>query len=385
MEPRSKILIIDDEEVVLDSCKLILQGGDYDTATASDGTRGLQLVEEIKPDLMFVDLKMPGISGLEVLEQIHEIDPNLVAIVITGYATVSSAVDAMKMGAYDFLPKPFTPDEFRMIVRRGLEKHRLVLETIALRQEKEMLRENFAAIVSHELKAPLGAVQQNLWALEAELSASFSETQMSRLRRMESSLEGLMKVVHGWLKVYSTDLEGLAATFQPISISGILAKAVEDVQSLATRKDVKVVTSLEEPLPLFSGDETTLTEALVNLLGNAIKYSHSGTQVCLQAKLEGETILLAVSDQGVGISKEDLPYVFQGFHVGQAGPESERGSGLGLAITRRIVELHRGTLSVQSELGKGSTFTIRLPTVGTQLNQADLVGNVSPSSHHGGP
>jgi signal transduction histidine kinase len=328
---------------------------------------------------------MPGISGFEVLERIHEIDPTLVTIVITGYATVSSAVDAMKSGAYDFLPKPFTPDEFRMIVRRGLEKRRLVQETIALRQEKEMLRENFAAIVSHELKAPLGAVQQNLWALETELSASLSDTQMSRLKRMESSLEGLMKVVHGWLKVYSVDLEGLAATFRPISISGLVAKAVEEVQSLATRKDVEVVTSEEGPLPLLSGDETTLTEALVNLLGNAIKYSHSGTRVSLQAKAEAEHILLAVTDQGVGISKEDLPHVFEGFHVGKAGPEAERGTGLGLALTRRIVEVHHGSLSVESELGEGSTFTIRLPALTNQPSQADLVGNPSASSHHGGP
>ena len=120
---------------------------------------GLDLIQEFHPDLVFVDLKMPGLSGLEVIEKIHEYDPTIVTIVITGYATVSSAVEAMKQGAYDFLPKPFTPDELRLIAQRGVEKRKLVLETIALRREKELLRENFAAIVSHELKSPLGAVQ----------------------------------------------------------------------------------------------------------------------------------------------------------------------------------------------------------------------------------
>ena len=152
MKNQSKIVIIDDEEVVLDSCTLILEGGDYSVTTASNGALGLKLVEENQPDLVFVDLKMPGIPGIEVLEKITESNPTIVSIVITGYATVTSAVEAMKKGAYDFLPKPFTPDEFRLITKRGLERRKLMLETIALRKEKEMLRENFAAIVSHELK-----------------------------------------------------------------------------------------------------------------------------------------------------------------------------------------------------------------------------------------
>jgi DNA-binding NtrC family response regulator len=141
MKNKSKILIIDDEEVVLDSCTQILAGGDYEILTTQDGTSGLKLVEEFKPDLIYVDLKMPGLSGFDVLEQLSDLDPTVVAIVITGYATISSAIDAMKKGAYDFLPKPFTPDEFRIITQRGLEKRRLILETIALRREKEMLRE----------------------------------------------------------------------------------------------------------------------------------------------------------------------------------------------------------------------------------------------------
>ena len=168
METKSKILIIDDEEVVLDSCTQILKGGNYQIATAPDGQQGLKLLQEFLPDLVFVDLKMPGISGFEVLEKINEFDTTIVTVVITGFATVSSAVDAMKKGAYDFLPKPFTPDEFRLITRRSIERRRLVLEAISLRREKELLREQFASIVSHELKAPLNAVQQNLFALEFE-------------------------------------------------------------------------------------------------------------------------------------------------------------------------------------------------------------------------
>ena len=149
MVDKSRILIIDDEEVVLDSCTMILRGGKYEIATANNGTTGLDLIANFKPDLVFIDLEMPGITGMEVIERIGQQDPTIVMVVITGFATVNSAVEAMKMGAYDFLPKPFTPDEFRLITKRGLERRKLTLETIALRKEKEMLRENFAAIVSH--------------------------------------------------------------------------------------------------------------------------------------------------------------------------------------------------------------------------------------------
>jgi len=206
MNTKPKIIIIDDEEVVLDSCTMILEGGDYSVSTASNGSLGLNLVEQIQPDLVFIDLKMPGIPGIEVLEKITEYNPTTVSIVITGYATVTSAVEAMKKGAYDFLPKPFTPDEFRLITKRGLERRRLMLETIALRKEKEMLRENFAAIVSHELKSPLGAIQQNLYALSSELTGVISENQQARFERMKSRIDDLIKLINSWLRVMSIDI-----------------------------------------------------------------------------------------------------------------------------------------------------------------------------------
>jgi signal transduction histidine kinase len=117
-----------------------------------------------------------------------------VAIVITGYATVNSAVEAIKKGAYDFLPKPFTPDEFRVITRRGLERRRLVLETTALRREREMLREQFAAIVSHELKSPISAVQQNIFALQHELADQLTEDQSNRIERMKVKIDDMLEL-----------------------------------------------------------------------------------------------------------------------------------------------------------------------------------------------
>jgi signal transduction histidine kinase len=296
-----------------------------------------------------------------VIERIQEIDPSIVIIVITGYATVSSAVEAMQKGAYDFLPKPFTPDEFRLITKRGVEKRSLLLETMALRREKEALREQFAAIVSHELRSPLGAIQQNLFALTMELADKLNDDQKNRLERMKVRIDDLLKIINTWLRAISGDISQIQDNFKPTSIVPIISNAVESLQTQADRKDVEIIPTIEEPLGQIYGDEVTLTEALMNLLGNAIKYSRGGSKIHVEAKREGNEAIVSVIDSGVGIAKEDLPYLFDGFHVGKSGTAGERSSGIGLSVTKRIIEAHHGSLQVESEPGKGSTFTLRLP------------------------
>ena len=363
MDAQSKILIIDDEEIVLDSCIQILASGNFDLRTAENGTLGVTLIEEFCPDLVFVDLKMPGISGFEVIEKIQEIDPTIVTIVITGFATISSAVEAMQKGAFDFLPKPFTPDELRLITQRGLEKRNLVLETIALRREKEMLREHFAAIVSHELKSPLAAVQQYLYGLSGELSSQLTEDQLRRFERIQTRIDDLMKLIHTWLRAISVDIESIKENFKPTSIPIVITKAVESVEPHAVRKDISIQTSIEDDLSYVDGDEGTLVEAIVNIVGNAVKYSPTGSQISITANSSENQVAIRIQDNGIGISKEDLPFIFEDFYTTKPNKDVEKGSGVGLALTRRILEAHEGTISVESELGKGSTFELCLPVV----------------------
>ncbi|MDD3180371.1 MAG: hybrid sensor histidine kinase/response regulator [Opitutaceae bacterium] len=363
MLAKSKILIIDDEEVVLDSCTQVLAGADCVVATAGNGVQGLKLMEETTPDLVFLDLKMPGLSGFEVLGEIRGRHPDMVVIVITGYATVSSAVEAMKKGAFDFLPKPFTPEELRLIFRRGLEHHSLVQQTVALRREKEMLRENFAAIVSHELKAPLGAIQQNLYALTEDLADKLSDSQRDLFGRLKIRLDDLLKLIHSWLRIISVDVNQLKGTFSPLSVADVLSKAIETTQPHATRKAIEIQAIVGEPLPRVNGDEGSLTEVLVNIIGNAVKYSFPHSKIRVRVEAQGAQVLLSVADTGVGIAKDDLPFLFQDFVRGQAQPGGATGCGLGLAISRRIVEVHDGSITVESEPGKGSTFVICLPAV----------------------
>jgi two-component system phosphate regulon sensor histidine kinase PhoR len=133
------------------------------------------------------------------------------------------------------------------------------------------------------------------------------------------------------------------------------------------RKDISIETSLKEPFAPINGNEVTLVEALVNIIGNAVKYTPMGGHIIVTAREEDEKILVEIKDDGVGISAEDLPHVFDDFYVGTTKPEGERRSGVGLAITKRIIDAHDGSISVDSELGKGSTFVILLPI----LNQEE--------------
>jgi len=243
----------------------------------------------------------------------------------------------------------------------------LVLETTALRREREMLREHFAAIVSHELKAPLGAVQQNLFALEHELSDQLDKKQADRLGRMKASIDNLLKLIHTWLRVISTNIEVLQENFQPTSVTDVIIKAVESVEPHATRKDIKITTTFDEEIDLVLGDEITLGEAIVNIVNNAIKYSRMGSIIRIKASIDEDEVIIAVTDRGVGIAEEDLPFIFGDFFIADSAPEAERGSGLGLAITRRIIEAHGGSISVESALEKGSTFMISLPIMGTEV------------------
>ena len=145
------IVVIDDDYAIRLSCSKILSKMGLRVAAFENGARGLEGVAELKPGVVVVDLKMPGISGLEVIARVHEIDPQIILVVITGYATIDTAVEAMKSGAYDFLPKPFSPDELRMIINRGLDRRRLALESQRAEVDRALLKRRFVTFVSHQL------------------------------------------------------------------------------------------------------------------------------------------------------------------------------------------------------------------------------------------
>ncbi len=355
------ILVVDDDESMRDSCAQILTKDGYQAEIANDGYSGLEKMKEKKPDLVLIDLKMPGINGLEVLEKTREIDPNIIAVVITGYATVESAVEAMKIGAYDFLPKPFTPDELRIIIKRGLEKRKLIQETESLRREKKLMEENFITMVSHQLRSPLVAILQYFEVILNGMVGDVSERQKEMIQKAQNRLEGLMNLINDWLDVARLDSGQIIEKLKPLSLKKVINKLLEDLQPLAQEKDIHLELSPSSDNEHVMGDEESLKQVFSNLITNAIRYNKPKGKVKIRIKENKDFIITEVQDTGIGISKDHLPFIFDQFYrVKRTEVQKIKGTGLGLSIAKKIVEAHGGTIQVSSEEGQGSIFTVFL-------------------------
>ena len=358
----ARVFVIDDDDVMLLSCRRILERDGYAVETFANGQEGLARLEEVRPQLLLVDLKMPELDGLQVIERIRAIDTELVIAVITGYATIATAVDAMKAGAYDFLPKPFTPDELRLIVTRGCERWRLAHESRRLRHEKEVAERRIITFLSHQLKSPLAAAKQYLDVLLFTSGEALAPATRTWIGRAQSRLEEMVALIDDWLTLANVERGGVSHRDGSAELPPIIAKVAQSVAALAERAGVAVTTDVAGAIPPVCGDATAVATVLSNLVTNGIKYGRASGSVSIRALRDGDAARVEVIDDGIGIPEESLPHIFEEFYrVGSGEARDIPGSGLGLAICHRIVEELGGSIEVTSTLGRGSTFTVRLP------------------------
>jgi two-component system sensor histidine kinase/response regulator len=361
MEGQERILVIDDDESLQKSCRMVFSREGYAVEPALDGISGLEKHKRFQPDLVLVDLKMPGLGGLDVLKKLKQADPDCVAIVITGYGTIESAVEAMKRGAYDFLPKPFGPDQLRIIVRRGLERRRFIRETARLRREKELMRNNFISMVSHELRSPLNAVQQNLMVITSGLGGEISGQARQTILSMQTRIKALISLINDWLSLARIESGEILGSKEPVDLRATLSEVIETLAPLADERQVSLEVTASPDLHRITGNKQALLMLFTNLIHNGIKYNRQGGRVETELRRLDGSVEARIKDTGVGISSEDLPLIFEQFYRVKGEGRTE-GSGLGLSISRRIVEAHSGTIDVQSEPGKGTVFRVCLPT-----------------------
>ncbi|MCU0256178.1 MAG: HAMP domain-containing histidine kinase [Vicinamibacterales bacterium] len=357
-----RVVVIDDDEVMLLSCRRILQKDGYGVETFDNGRDGIARVQQWQPQLLLVDLKMPGMDGLQVIARVREVAPEVVIAVITGFATISTAVDAMKAGAYDFLPKPFTPDELRLIVNRGHERWRLAMESARLRREKAEAERRFITFVSHQLKSPGVAAKQYLDVLLFASTEEIGPKTREWLTRAQARLDEMITLIHDWLEVARLDQGGPGAPDAVTDLGEVVTRVAEGFLAEAGAATVTLdVVASGGPVPA-RGEASRLATVVRHLLANAIKFNRVGGRVTVRAACEGDTATLAVSDTGIGIPEAALPSIFDDFYrVKTEQTRDLRGSGLGLSICRRIVSALGGTITVDSRPGEGSTFVVRLP------------------------
>ncbi|MBM4078364.1 MAG: response regulator [Planctomycetes bacterium] len=355
------ILVVDDEESIRQGCSQVLSKLGHRLRTAPDAEKALVMVRELVPDLIILDLKMPGMGGMEFLAHIHETHPEAVVIVITGYATLESAVEAMKNGAYDFLPKPFTPDELKLVVGRGLEKRRLVLRAATLEKEQQLIRDNFATVVSHQLRSPVLAAEQYLEAVMFQHASTMPPDLKAKLDRVYARLSQLSELVTNWLRFFK-----VGGALRPQDLTdvdlGVAAREAWDMVLGKTSSPVEFVLNVQDGTPPVRGNRELVVELLCNLLNNAVKYAHERGHVVVRVKPEPPWAVAAVSDDGIGIPEDDLPRVFDCFYRGSGEiVRKAQGIGVGLAVVKKIVDSHGGSIHVTSKVGQGTTFIVRLP------------------------
>jgi two-component system, sensor histidine kinase and response regulator len=361
-----RIVVIDDDYVMRLSCSQILTKMGFEVAVFEDGASGLEGVARLKPALVVVDLKMPGLSGMEVVQRVHELDAEIVVLVITGYATISTAVEAMKSGAYDFLPKPFSPDEMRVVVSRGLERRRLIQESRRHELERELLRRRFVTFVSHQLQTPLVAIHQYLDVLQRlKESPDVAAKRRDWIERCLTRTAEMQALIRDWLLLAQVESGALLQRREPVALHALIENIVRTYEEMAGSASVRLETVLEADPDVVAGDHSGLVVLLDNLLVNAIKYNRPGGSVTVHTERALGEIIVSVVDTGVGVAAADLPFLFDEFYrVRGSGAVNTQGTGLGLPICKRIVAELGGAIEVESEENTGSTFRVRLP-VGT--------------------
>ena len=233
-EATHSILIVDDDPFMRDSCRQVLvKEPAYSVNVAEDGQSGLEAMKARPADLVFLDLKMPGMNGLDVLNALQRDYPDTVVNVITGYATVESAVGAMKRGAFDFLPKPFTLDELRMVTARSLEHFRLRREAKRLQREREQLKEDMISIVTHQLREPVIVIMQYLQTLRQGYVGEIPYLAQDLVLKAEKRAEELLNLTAHWLSFARMDRTKIEMKLVPVQLVPLLAKVaeVEDVRA----------------------------------------------------------------------------------------------------------------------------------------------------------
>ncbi len=355
-----RILAVDDTPDNLILLQAILGSEGFEVDLAPDGESALKQVAESPPDLILLDVMMPGIDGFEVTRKIRNNPaiPYVPILLLTAFHDVSVA-EGLDAGAEDFIRKPFDQDELLARVRSLLRlKH-------SLDEQKKMARqrEDFVSRLTHDLRTPLVAADRMLNMFHEEVYCEISPDMKKAIAAMIRSNQNLMEMVNTILEVYRFEAGKKAINFADCDLPSIVEEVVQELSPLTIDKELSLevdTSSLksDEKAGVVMGDRQELRRVIVNLVANAIKFTDTGGIKVRIWEQDKDYVVIEVQDTGYGIAPEDKPTLFERFRQGK---NRRSGSGLGLHLSRWIVEAHGGSINLDSEIGKGSTFTVLLP------------------------
>ena len=350
------ILVVDDEMGPRESLKMILNPH-YTVHVAERGGQALELLSKFPVDLVTLDLKMPGFSGINVLEKIKQYDPDIEAIIITGYGSLDTAIEGLRLGAFDYISKPFDVNHILALVKRGLERRNAKAK---LRQVKS----DFLSNVSHELRTPLSVVVGFVYLLLNQVIGKLTEEQQRVLETVYRNSEELLELIDNVLWITSLNAGDAAATVEKFDAREVVYEVIKRYERPLREKGLILSVNLPSHEIPFLSDRAKVERIFQNVFNNAVKFTPQGEiSIRAQPSTDNASLEFEVSDTGIGIEKNRIDSIFEPFHQVDASiHRSFSGLGLGLTVARRMAEILGGTLEITSTPNVGTRVVMKFPS-----------------------
>ncbi len=349
------LLVVDDSEINRDFLTRRLKRRGYNTEIACDGRQALDMIEKQPFDLVLLDIMMPEINGLEVLQRVREKHTllDLPIIMVTAVDHTEDIVGALKLGANDYITKPV---DFPVVLAR-------VKTHLYLRKLNEIKNE-FLGIASHDLKKPLALIQEIALSLQEDyLVGSVVDQDLHEiLDLIITSSTNMQYLIGDYLDMLAMEDGKLKLNLVDININQIVQATLSKNLEYAKSKNIDLLLLLDEDLTTVSVDQRRIEQVIENFVNNAIKYSPEHLQVSLVTKQQNDSIRFEVIDQGPGFRQEDINKLFSKYpNIDNKPTGGESSTGLGLFFCRRLIDLHHGKIGVQNNSDKGATFWFEIP------------------------
>jgi two-component system, sensor histidine kinase and response regulator len=367
-----KILVVDDEPGIRSGVTRILgsfhvtypfmdEDYSFEIAEAASGEEAIEKIESDKPDIILLDNKLPGIQGVEVLEYMRKKSHDIVVAMITSYASLDVAIRATRDGATDFIPKPFTPQELKSSIENITKQLYLRRITDKLKQDGKKIRYQFLSVLSHELKAPLNALEGYLRMMQEKQSGELIDDYANAIDRSLQRIQGMRNLIMDLLDFTKIRLERKEEKVQDVDLESVASGAMITVQPYAIQMDVTVSLDVRSKAVIMA-DPDDIEIVFNNLISNAVKYNKPGGKVEITIDSSDTEAIIIFSDTGIGIKEEDIENLFTEFvRIKSEKTRNITGSGLGLSIVKKVIEIYKGSVKVESKPEVGTAFTVRLP------------------------
>lgn len=377
------IIIVEDEKGARATLGGILADAGYKVVEVGAGTEALKLIQKSAFDAIITDIRLPDVGGMEILELAREINPDAAVIMMTGYASVETAVDAVNQGAYAYFVKPVNPDELKTALANALRQQRLSQENKrlveSLQHSNKLLFEaneelkkatqsksEFMAHMSHELRTPLNVSIGFSELMLDEVPGKINEEQRQCLNDILASGRHLLNLINDILDLSKIESGKMELKLRNFSLLKLLDAMRRVMTPMLEAKEQELEVDVDEKVAIVYGDKDKVRQVLHNLFSNATKFTPDGGKLKIEAVRDSSWCRVSVIDNGIGIRCEDQPRLFESFcQLDNPLTEEKGGTGLGLTIARQIIERHGGQIWVESEYGKGSRFTFTLPLATT--------------------